>query len=159
MRAIMHNSEIVVSALLCPDRQKRGYDLHVSVLRCSSGLVIVRLGLLRSLIRHCISGLLVLSTDRIGRQAFVPDSVRGFHLRPAALRRRPPAGNDRWLNIWMTLAVSCMQGTFFSDHKWRGGLQLIGLVIVDYIRFRGFLKKRCQWIISSIKSMESAGGW
>ena len=53
------------------------------------------------------------------------------------------AGKDRWLNIWMTLALFCMQGAPFSDHKWRGGLQVdwVGYWI-DYTRFRlGFLKR------------------
>ena len=69
------------------------------------------------------------------------------------------AGKDRWLNIWMTLALFCVQGTPFSDHKWRGGLQVdwVGYWI-DYTRFRlGISEKRCQWIISSIEGMESSG--
>ena len=69
------------------------------------------------------------------------------------------AGKDRWLNIWMTLALFCVQGTPFSDHKWRGGLQVdwVGYWI-DYTHFRlEISKKRCQWIISSIEGMESSG--
>ncbi|CAE7206607.1 unnamed protein product [Symbiodinium sp. CCMP2592] len=65
-------------------------------------------------------------------------------------------GSDRWLNLWMSLALLCMQGTPFSEKKWRGGLQLdwVGYWI-DYGRFKlGISEKRCQWIIRSIEGME-----
>ena len=70
------------------------------------------------------------------------------------------AGKERWLNIWMMLALFRMQGTPFSDHKWRGGLQVdwVGYWI-DYTRFHlGISEKRCQWIVSSIEGLE-ANGW
>ena len=69
-------------------------------------------------------------------------------------------GTDRWLNLWMSLALLCMQGTPFSERKWRGGLQLdwVGYWI-DYGRFKlGISEKRCQWIIRGIEAMES-GKW
>ncbi|CAE7269737.1 unnamed protein product, partial [Symbiodinium sp. CCMP2592] len=68
-------------------------------------------------------------------------------------------GSDRWLNLWMSLALLCMQGTPFSEKKWRGGLQLdwVGYWI-DYGRFKlGISEKRCQWIIRSIEGMEGDG--
>ena len=34
------------------------------------------------------------------------------------------AGRERWLHIWTMLALLCVQGTSFSDHKWRGGLRV-----------------------------------
>ena len=68
-------------------------------------------------------------------------------------------GPDRWVNIWMMLALLCMQGTPFSDKKWRGGLQLdwVGYWI-DYGRFNlGISEKRCQWVIRSVEGMEGDG--
>ena len=70
------------------------------------------------------------------------------------------AGRDRWLNIWMMLALFCMQGTPFSNHKWRGGLHVdwVGYWI-DYTRFHiGISEKRCNWIIASIEGIK-ASGW
>ena len=68
-------------------------------------------------------------------------------------------GPNRWLNLWMLLALFCLQGTPFSEKKWRGGLQLdwVGYWI-DYGRFKlGISEKRCQWIIRSVESMEGDG--
>ena len=68
-------------------------------------------------------------------------------------------GPDRWINIWMMLALLCMQGTPFSDKKWRGGLKLdwVGYWI-DYGRFNlGISEKRCQWVIRSVEDMEGDG--
>ncbi|CAE7820030.1 unnamed protein product [Symbiodinium sp. CCMP2592] len=65
-------------------------------------------------------------------------------------------GADRWLNLWMSLALLCLQGTPFSERKWRGGLQLDW---VGYGRVKlGISEKRCRWIISGIESMEE-NGW
>ena len=68
-------------------------------------------------------------------------------------------GPNRWLNLWMMLALFCLQGTPFSEKKWRGGLQVdwVGYWI-DYGRFKlGISEKRCQWIIGSVESMEGDG--
>ena len=70
------------------------------------------------------------------------------------------AGKDRWLNIWMMLALFCVQGTPFSNHKWQGGLHVdwVGYWI-DYTSFHiGISEKRCNWIISSIEGIK-ANGW
>ena len=67
-------------------------------------------------------------------------------------------GRSRWLHLWMMLALMCMQGTRFSGHKWRGGLQVdwVGYW-VDYTRFHiGISEKRCAWILASISSLERA---
>ena len=69
-------------------------------------------------------------------------------------------GRDRWLNLWMSLALLCMQGTPFSERKWRGGLQLdwVGYWI-DYGPFKlGISEKRCLWIVQGIEAMEG-NGW
>ena len=69
-------------------------------------------------------------------------------------------GRDRWLNLWMSLALLCMQGTPFSERKWRGGLQLdwVGYWI-DYGRFKlGISERRCLWIVQGIEAMEG-NGW
>ncbi|CAE7397296.1 unnamed protein product [Symbiodinium sp. CCMP2456] len=69
-------------------------------------------------------------------------------------------GPERWINLWMALALLCMQGTPFSEKKWRGGLQLdwVGYWI-DYGRFKlGISEKRCHWIIRGIEGMEG-NGW
>ena len=53
-----------------------------------------------------------------------------------------------------------MQGTPFSERKWRGGLQLdwVGYWI-DYGRFKlGISEKRCLWIVQGIEAMEG-NGW
>ena len=68
-------------------------------------------------------------------------------------------GRNRWINIWMMLALLCMQGAPFSDHKWRGGLQVdwVGYW-VDYARFHiGIAERRCHWVVTSIGGMEQAG--
>ncbi|CAE7713877.1 unnamed protein product [Symbiodinium necroappetens] len=68
-------------------------------------------------------------------------------------------GPNRWLNLWMLLALFCLQGTPFSEKKRRGGLQVdwVGYWI-DYGRFKlGISEKRCQWIIRSVESMEGDG--
>ena len=68
-------------------------------------------------------------------------------------------GPNRWLNLWMMLALFCLQGTPFSEKKWRGGLQVdwVGYWI-DYGRFKlGISEKRCQWIIRSVEGMEGDG--
>ena len=68
-------------------------------------------------------------------------------------------GRDRWLNLWMSLALLCMQGPF-SERKWRGGLQLdwVGYWI-DYGPFKlGISEKRCLWIVQGIEAMEG-NGW
>ena len=71
------------------------------------------------------------------------------------------AGKDRWLNIWMTLALFCVQGTPFSDHKWRGGLQVdwVGYWI-DYTRFRlGLLKRDVNGSFLPSRAWSPVGGW
>ncbi|CAE7021596.1 unnamed protein product [Symbiodinium natans] len=67
-------------------------------------------------------------------------------------------GRERWINIWMMLALLSMQGTPFSDHKWRGGLHVdwVGYWI-DYTRFHiGISEKRCRWISDCIDGLEKA---
>ena len=67
-------------------------------------------------------------------------------------------GRERWLNLWMALALMEMQGTPFAGKKWRGGLQLdwVGYWM-DYSRFLlGISERRCQWILDTITGLEQS---
>ncbi|CAE7836264.1 unnamed protein product [Symbiodinium sp. CCMP2592] len=74
-------------------------------------------------------------------------------------------GSDRWLNLWMSLALLCMQGTPFSEKKWRGGLQVdwvgywIDYMIMAALRL-GFRRRDASGSYDRLRAWrEMAGSW
>ena len=112
-------------------------------------------------VRSGLGRLLVLETSWTGGQTCFPGYAGGlyFHVNLCGL---PTPGRSREGSLaeHMDDVSTFLQGTPFSNRKWRGGLHVewVGYWI-DYTRFHiGISEKRCNWILSSIEGIK-ANGW